>query len=247
MKYKEFGDKKHPTIILLHGGGLSWWAFKNIVRFLQTEYYIVTPIIDGHGEDGDMPFISIQDCAKKLLRYIDENFGGKVFALGGLSLGAQIAVELLSQRTDVAQYAIIESALVVPDAGTTCFTVMAYKLLYGLIRQRWFARIQAKVLCIQEEMFTQYYEDSLNISRESLINIAISNASYAAPGTLKNTKAKALIIIGSKEIRRMDKSVRKMMNAIPASQVCIAPGMRHGEFGLGYHTEYLALFKRLMA
>jgi pimeloyl-ACP methyl ester carboxylesterase len=28
MKYKEFGNKKSPTIILLHGGGLSWWSLK---------------------------------------------------------------------------------------------------------------------------------------------------------------------------------------------------------------------------
>ncbi len=67
MKYKTFGDKTRPVIILLHGEGLSWWSLMSIVRLLQTEYYIVTPIIDGHGEDGATDFISIRACAKKLL------------------------------------------------------------------------------------------------------------------------------------------------------------------------------------
>ena len=28
MKFKEFGDKNKPAIVLLHGGGLSWWSYK---------------------------------------------------------------------------------------------------------------------------------------------------------------------------------------------------------------------------
>ena len=25
MEYKEYGSKNNDTIVLLHGGGLSWW------------------------------------------------------------------------------------------------------------------------------------------------------------------------------------------------------------------------------
>ncbi|MCR6547150.1 alpha/beta hydrolase [Dehalobacterium formicoaceticum] len=246
MKYKEFGDKINPTIILLHGGGLSWWSFTDLIHLLKEDFHIVTPIIDGHGEDGETPFISIKDSAQKLIQYIDEKHKGKVFAVCGLSLGAQIVVEILSQRADIAKYAVVESALVVPPTGVIRFMVKSGSLFYGLIRQRWFARIQAKALYVPESLFDQYHRDSQNISKESLINIFTRNTDYTAPDTLKNTKAKVLIIIDGEEVRIMDKSVRKLMSVLPHSRVCIVPGMKHGELSLARCKEYLALIKQFM-
>ena len=52
MLFIEHNKSNLPTIILLHGGGLSSWAWTGIVGLLQTDYHVVTPIIDGHGEDG---------------------------------------------------------------------------------------------------------------------------------------------------------------------------------------------------
>ena len=247
MIFKEFGDKRRPTIILLHGGGLSWWSFTEIIAFLKTEYYVVAPIIDGHGEDGATTFVSIRDSAQKLIRHIDANYQGKVLAICGVSLGAQIVVEVLSQRTDIAEFAVIQSALIVPHKGVTPLTVTACRLFYGLISRKWFARILAKVLCVKKDLFEQYYKDSQSISKESLIHFAVSNGSYTAPGALKSAKAKVLIIIGSKEIRRMDQSVRTLMSILPQSRVCIVPEMRHGELNLVHCKEYMALINRFMA
>lgn len=247
MKYKEFGDKTNPTVILLHGDGLSWWSFKDLISPLKTRYHIVTPVIDGHGEAGSTYFINIQDSAQKLIKYIDTNYQGKVFAIGGVSLGAQIVVEILSKRADIAKYAILVSASVVPDRSIARLKVLADKLFYGLMRQRWFAKMKAKALCVKKDMFEQYYKDYRNISKESLIRVTMSNDCYVAPDMLKKTKAKTLIIIGSEEIRRMDQSVRKLMHTIPYSQVCIVPGMKHGEFGFISFSEYSLLLKRFVA
>lgn len=247
MKYKEFGDRTNPAIILLHGEGLSWWSFTDIIPLLKTEYHIVTPVIDGHGEDGITPFLSIQDSAQKLVRYIDTNFQGKVLAICGLSLGGQIAAEVLSRRADIAKYAIIQSASVVPRKYLTRAIVTIYRLFYRLNRQRWFAKIQAKALCVKTDRFEQYYKDNACISRGSLINIARSHIGYAAPDMLKNTEARVLIAIGSEEIRRMDQSVRKLMGMLPQAQICIMPGMKHGELSFEYCTQYLALVNHFMA
>lgn len=247
MRYREFGEKTRPTFILLHSEGLSWWSLKNIIYYLKTDYHVITPIIDGHGEDGSTTFISTHHSAEKLIHYIDENCNGKVFAIGGLSLGAQIVIEVLSQRTDIAEYAILESALVVPANCKIRVAIPTCKSFYRLRRKRWFAKLQASTLCVKQDMFEQYYKDSLTISRESLSNIALSISSYAVPDGLKNTKAKALIIFGFKERKIIDKSVRKLMKTIPDSQVCIVPGMRHGEFSRVHYMEYLALIKHFMA
>ena len=86
MQYVEYGAHKLQTVILLHGGGLSWWNYRDVAQLLSDRFHVVLPILDGHA-DSDAPFNSIEDTAAKIISYIDEHFGGKVLAVGGLSLG----------------------------------------------------------------------------------------------------------------------------------------------------------------
>lgn len=48
MEYKEYGSKNNDIIILLHGGGLSWWNYIDEISLLENEFHIVIPILDGH-------------------------------------------------------------------------------------------------------------------------------------------------------------------------------------------------------
>ncbi len=241
MLFKEFGSKNLPAIILLHGGGLSWWSLKGIIESLQSKYHIVAPIIDGHGEDGYETFVSIEKSAEKLISYIDNKCGGSVFAIGGLSVGAQIVTEVLSVRREIAEYAIIESALVYPIRGITAMTVPLYNLFYGMIRQRWFSKMQAKTLCVPESMFEKYYKDSLKITKQSLINITLSNENYVLKSTITDTRARVLVIAGEKEIGIMRKSAQRLHEVIDGSELYIAPSMRHGEISLNHPLKYVEL------
>jgi pimeloyl-ACP methyl ester carboxylesterase len=246
MIFKETNNKDLPTIILLHGGGLSSWSLQNIIDELQHDFHVVTPIIDGHGEDGEEEFISISDSATKLLSYIDTQCNGKVFAIGGLSIGAQIVTEVLSQRENITEYAMIESALVYPIKGITEMTIPVYKLCYGLLKKRLFSKMQAKTLCVAPDMFERYYQDSLKISRQSLINITLSNGNYDLKSSISNTKSKVLIIVGEKEIGIMKKSAKRLHDAIPGSELHIAPKMKHGEISLMYPEKYIELIKSFL-
>lgn len=246
MIFKETGNPDLPTIILLHGGGLSYWSLEPIANQLKNNFNIVTPIIDGHGEDGKTTFISIQDSADKLIDYIDNNHKGKIFAIGGLSLGAQIVVEVISRRNNIADYAIIESALVFPIKTITLLTVPVYKLFYGLIKQRWFSKLQAKSLYIPDDMFNRYYQDSLQISKQSLINISISNGNYQFKNSLANTNVKSLIIVGEKELKIMKKSAIHLSKTIKNSKLYVAPSMNHGELSLLNPSKYIELINKFI-
>lgn len=211
MIFKKFGNKNFPTIILLHGGGLSYWSLQNVIDGLVDDYHVVTPIIDGHGEDSGNTFISIEDSANKLIKYIDNEYNGQVYAIGGLSIGAQIVLEVLSKRAKISEYAIVESALIYPIKGTKLLAIPTYKLCYGLIKKEWFSKLQAKTLLVSTEQFEQYYRDSVNISKQSLINITLSNGSYEFKEILSEVETKLLIIVGSKELKIMKKSANKLL------------------------------------
>ncbi|PKM73962.1 MAG: alpha/beta hydrolase [Firmicutes bacterium HGW-Firmicutes-16] len=242
MLFKEFGNKSLKTIVLVHGGGLSWWAYKSVVDLLERDYHVVTPIIDGHGEDGDNPFLSIEDSAKKLIEYIDLEHGGKVFALTGLSIGAQIVTEVISLRNDITEFAIIESALLIPIKGAATMAKIN-NLIFRLIKRRWFSKVQAKSMSIPKEMFDIYYNDSIRMTKQSLINITLSNGNYKVKPTLSETKAKAMIIVGEKEIGIMRLSASKLTAAIPRCKLYVAQDMRHGELSLVHPKKYIELLR----
>ena len=106
MTVMEFGKQNQDTILLLHGGGLSWWNYREAAELFEEQYHVVLPVLDGHA-GSDAPFTTIEDNAARLISYIDAHFGGQVLLLGGLSLGGQIAVEMLSQRKDICRYALL--------------------------------------------------------------------------------------------------------------------------------------------
>ena len=67
MEYKEYGAKNNDIIILLHGGGLSWWNYIDEISLLENEFHIVIPILDGHS-GSDTNFTSIESNAKMCIR-----------------------------------------------------------------------------------------------------------------------------------------------------------------------------------
>ena len=137
MNYKEYGKENRDIIILLHGGGLSCWNYREEAEMLQNKFHVIIPILDGH-TGSDNGFTTIEDNAKEIISFIDEKFNGSVLLIGGLSLGGQILLEILSQRGNICEYAIVESALVIPSKLTYAMIKPAFGSCYGLIRHKWF-------------------------------------------------------------------------------------------------------------
>lgn len=132
MEYKEYGSKNNDIIILLHGGGLSWWNYIDEISLLENEFHIVIPILDGHS-GSDTNFTSIESNALEIINFINKNYNGKVKLIGGLSLGGQILLEILSKNPDICECAIIESALVMPMDFTYKMIEPIFNLSYCLI------------------------------------------------------------------------------------------------------------------
>ena len=104
MNYVEYGKENSNVIILLHGGGLSWWNYKEAAEMLQSDYRVILPILDGHS-NCERDFLTIEDNAREIIEFVDEQFRDSVLLLGGLSLGAQIVLEILSKRRNICRYA----------------------------------------------------------------------------------------------------------------------------------------------
>ena len=244
MQYVEYGAHNSQTVILLHGGGLSWWNYREVAQLLADKYHVVLPILDGHA-DSDAPFTSIEDNAAKIISHIDEHFGGKVLAVGGLSLGGQIAVEMLTQRPDICRFALIESALVKPMKLTHALIKSTFGMSYGLIKQKWFAKMQAAYLGIPKTLFDDYYRDTCKISKEDMIAFLQANSAYSIKPALRDTQAKVHIVFGSKEQASICTSGKLLHDLIPNSTLKNLPGFRHGDLSLNYPEQYAQMIDSL--
>ena len=65
MNYIEYGKEHTEVIVLLHGGGLSWWNYREVAEKLSTDYRVILPILDGHSECHH-DFISIEENAARI-------------------------------------------------------------------------------------------------------------------------------------------------------------------------------------
>ena len=245
MRYVEYGNQNPETIILLHGGGLSWWNYRDVAQLLSDRFHVVLPILDGHA-DSDAPFTSIEDNAARIIAHIDEHFGGNVLAVGGLSLGGQIAVEMLTQRPDICRFALLESTLVKPSKLTYALIKPTFGMSHGLIKQKWFAKLQAAYLGIPQTLFDDYYRDTCKITKEDMIAFLKANCGYSVKPALGNTKAKVHIVFGSKEQASICTSGNLLNRMLSDSTLEVLPGYRHGDLSLNHPEQYAQMLLNLI-
>ncbi len=245
MNYIEYGNEHKEVIVLLHGGGLSWWNYREVAEKLSSDYRVILPILDGHAKSS-CDFTSIEENAGRIIKFIDEQFSGSVLLIGGLSLGGQIALEILSQKKDICQYALIESALVVPSKFAYAMIKPAFGSCYGLIKHRWFSKLQFKSLKIKQELFEDYFRDTCGISKSNMIAFLEANALYCIKPSLANCSAKSYVFVGEKENRAMRKSAKKISEALPESTLQVLPHMYHGEFSINYANNYASAVREIV-
>ena len=237
MHYVEFGKENNNIILLLHGGGLSWWNYEDVAKSLQKDYHVILPILDGHAKS-EKPFTTIEDNADEIIAFIDAHLGGSVFLIGGLSLGGQILLEILSQRNDICKYAIIESALVIPSKLMYSMIKPAFGSCYGLIQYKWFSKLQFKSLKIKPDLFDCYFRDTCAISKKDMIAFLQANSLYSLKRTIKNCTAKVYVFVGRKENNAMQKSAQIIHQSLQKSSLQVLTGLYHGEFSINHGKDY---------
>lgn len=204
---------------------------------LQNDYRVILPILDGHA-DSDRSFTTIEDNAADIISFVDEHLGGSVLLMGGLSLGGQILLEMLSQRKDICKYAIIESALVVPSKITYSLIKPAFGNCYGLIQQKWFSKFQFKSLRIKQTLFDDYFRDTCKITKQNMVAFLEANSSYYIKNTFSKCTAKIYVFVGERENHAMRLSAKMIHEEAKEGMLNVLPNLYHGEFSINYAVEY---------
>ncbi len=244
INYVEYGENNSKIILMLHGGGMSWWNFKSIAEKLQDDYRVILPVLDGHS-GSQLEYKSIEKNTDRLIKFIQQHFDEPIFLMCGFSLGAQTLVEMLSQKNDLCCNAIIESALVRPMPISDKLNSVLTPFVYPLIKKKWFSAYQFKSLRLPYYLFDDFYKDSSAITKTSLSNIVHANATYVLKSSFSKVKANTIIIAGEKEINNIIISANLLHSAPNNSTLIIERGLYHGEFCMKRVDNYLKLIYKL--
>jgi pimeloyl-ACP methyl ester carboxylesterase len=97
--YREAGDKKHPTLVLLHGYPTSSHMYRNLIRDLSDKYHLIAPDYPGYGRSGQPPVASFEytfDNFARIVTALLEQLGVKKFSLYLMDYGAPIGFRIAS-------------------------------------------------------------------------------------------------------------------------------------------------------
>lgn len=244
MIFHEFGDKKFPHILLIHGGGNSWWNYLRQARMLSDKYHVILPTLDGHGEEYQKDYISTENSAQQIMEYIKNNCDRKLFAIGGVSLGGQIVMELLSLDSDIAEKAIIDGSICIPQPKLARICTVIVKLFGKIMFNKSASKIQLSLMkkmysnmAYPEEIENYYIEDMPRIPIKTLVTIYQTYMGrYRLKDTITESKAQVLYIYGEKEMKCVKESAKLFQKMHPDCTLYEAKGYNHG-----YLSAYLPL------
>ena len=249
MKFHKFGDKNLPPILLIHGGGSSWWNYLRQARILSHNYHVILPTLNGHGEEYQKDYISTEDSAQKILDYVRQNLGGKLFALGGVSLGGQIAMEILSLDSDIAEKAIIDGSLCIPQPRLAKLSIFLVSLFGKLMFSKPACRLQLSImnkiypqLAYPDEIKNYFMEDMPRTPIKTLVTIYKTYMGrYKLKDTISASKAQVLYIYGEKELNGIKESARLFQQMHPDTVLYEAKGYNHGYLSAYLPQEWIKL------
>jgi 3-oxoadipate enol-lactonase len=95
IAYWVSGPEKAPVVVLLHGATLDHHAWDAQVDDLAGRYRVVTPDLRGHGQSPLTGPFRFDDAVDDIAALLDEVDDGAPVVLGGLSLGGNIAQEVV--------------------------------------------------------------------------------------------------------------------------------------------------------
>ena len=92
MKVKTLGNSVNPAILMIPGMFCTGDMPEKIARFLENDYFIILPTLDGHHAEEPV-YHDKQTDGQKIAAWLHENRIEKLALLQGTSMGAEVALE----------------------------------------------------------------------------------------------------------------------------------------------------------
>ncbi len=228
LKYDETGIKNKESIVFLHGTGLGSWIWDNQCLKL-TDFHCIMIDLPGHGKNKEYRPFNLQTASEKILELIKEN-GKKTTHVVGLSLGGQIALEMLNKSPEVLDHVIITGVPIRVPGETEKFQKLLDYVLQEYVSQKnrdFLIKAYIRNYNISKDYFKLLKSSTIIIPPEEIKRIFEANMLFEIPPHLNKVDNPVLVLGGEKEYSVIKNSIKSIVRTIPQSKGFIVPEMVH--------------------
>lgn len=241
MTFHTCGNPGAPAILLIHGVLTPWQIWEEYISHYKDSYRVIAVGLDAHEGDKASEFISVQDEAEQIERYITDNCGGKVFAVCGLSMGGVIAHELWKNGRITIEKLVMDGAPLkaIPKLAINIMVSNYLKIIAKSVQRDPKTLSAFKRSFLPEKFLDAFLQIADNISESSVKNI-VSSACSQNLCTDISSDTDVLYMHGTKGNEIISKKVGKLIaKHYPAARVVCFDGYKHCEAAIYKPQEWL--------
>lgn len=226
---REMGKENDETIVFLHSEGTAGWMWDKQLEVF-TDYHCIVPDLPGHGKSAEVKTLTIQSSADMIIDIIKNKAKNGKAHLAGLSLGAQIIVQILSTAPEIADYVLMSGAVVRNSQPSENFLkLLDYLINVYLPDKNKTIRIMSYVRSynIPKNLRGKFKESTYVIEPDSLDRIIRENMLFKMPDGIGKVDVPVLVMAGQKDFIIIKESAINLLNELPNSKGAIALKVGH--------------------
>ncbi|MEM7113586.1 MAG: alpha/beta hydrolase [Chloroflexota bacterium] len=227
LKIHETGQVGAPTIVFLHGLGISSWMWYEQVQALSHDFHCLAIDLPGNGESSGLPWISFADSARQIADVIRQQATGGVAHVVGLSLGGYTALYLLANHHDVVATMIASGVTTRPFPRPWLIRPLIRVAKHAL-KWDWVINLSAKALQLSPDVLPLYQRDSKRLSPQSIQRVYDEVLQIEFPASLAEACNPLLVVAGEKEARLVRDSLPDFPKVVETAVSAIVPNVHHG-------------------
>lgn len=224
---RESGPVGAPAIVFLHGAYTSGWSWEPVVERMQ-QYRCLVPDLPHFGKSFARGPFEMGRAAAAVAELIRSRVDLGRAHVVGLSLGAQVGVQLLATEPKLVDRAVLCGTFVnrMPWVQVTRRLVALparnsmYRWMVGRYRNAWQAMVPPARI-------DEYREDVRLATSGQLADVIMASSGFTLPRELDKSDSPTLFLTGGKELPVVRRWAAALAQQMPNGVDRVATGMSH--------------------
>ena len=225
---KETGKENDETLIFIHGENMAGWMWEEQVKAFP-DFHCLVPDLPEHGESKEIAPFTIQKAADQIIEIFKDYTNGRA-QLVGISLGAQIILQILNDAPRRVDSAFISGVLVNNSQPNDTFLELFNYLIDSYIPVKDHPLSIGSYIRsygIPKGQRKKYIKSTRVVKPDSAREILKENIFFKIPDKLDEVDVPVLVMAGEKDYTVIKESVQGLSNDLPNSRSFLVPGVGH--------------------